>query len=117
MQGRSMRRLLTDLVANGRDSFFYEYFYERSYNIPTVLAVRTPTAKLIKYPGHDEWTELFDLARDPYEMKNLVHDPAAKDLLAKMSGEFDAQVKTTQFQIPDYADKPGEAPAKKGKAK
>ena len=59
-------------TANWRTAFFYEYFFERNFSIPTVLAVRTDTAKLIKYPGHDEWTELFDLAADPYETKNLV---------------------------------------------
>lgn len=104
MQGRSMKRLLNDDVANGRDAFFYEYFYERNYNIPTVLAVRTHTAKLIKYPGHDEWTELFNLAADPYETKNLVNDPASKELLAKMQATFDREAKAVDFRIPDYAD-------------
>src|SRR5262249_43927778 len=55
MQGRTWRRLFQSDVATGRDAFFYEYFYERPYAIPTVLAVRTHDAKLIKYPGHDDW--------------------------------------------------------------
>jgi arylsulfatase A-like enzyme len=110
MQGRSWRRLLEDGVANGRDAFFYEYFYERSYAIPTVLAVRTRTAKLIKYPGHDDWTELFDLAHDPYETKNLASDPASKELLARMQAEFDRQAKAVDFRIPDFADPIPEQP-------
>ena len=106
MQGRSWRPLLEGnaTTANWRTSYFYEYFFERSYAIPTVLAVRTDKAKLIKYPGHDDWTELFDLAADPYETKNLVSDPTAKDLLAKMQAEFDSQSKAVAFRIPDYAD-------------
>jgi arylsulfatase A-like enzyme len=114
MQGRSWRPLLEGgSASNWRTAFFYEYFFERSYAIPTVLAVRTDTAKIIKYPGHDDWTELFDLSKDPYEMKNLVSDPAAKDLLAKMQSEFDRQAKTVDFRIPDYADKlPDEQPQK-----
>jgi arylsulfatase A-like enzyme len=104
LQGRSWGRLFRDDVANGRDAFFYEYFYERPYAIPTVLAVRTRTAKLIKYPGHDEWTELFDLSADPYETKNLVNDPASKDLLAKMQVWFDREAKAVDFRIPDFAD-------------
>ena len=70
----------------------------------------------------EEWTELFDLARDPYETKNLARDAQRKALLTRMNAEFDAQVKATGYHIPEYADKPG-APAapkdgkKKGKAK
>jgi arylsulfatase A-like enzyme len=105
MQGRSWRPLLEgNSATNWRTAFFYEYFFERSYAIPTVLAVRSDTSKIIKYPGHDDWTELFDLAKDPYETKNLVSDPAAKDLLDKMQAEFDRQAKAVDFRIPDFAD-------------
>ena len=104
MQGKSWRPLLEGNAANWRTAFFYEYFYERNYAIPTVLAVRTEKAKIIKYLGHDDWTELFDLAADPYEIKNLVADPSAKELLAKMQAEFDRQAKAVEFRIPDFAD-------------
>jgi arylsulfatase A-like enzyme len=118
MQGRSWRPLLTGKSAGWRKSFLAEYFLENQYpGTPTLAAVRTADAKLVKYPGHDEWTELFDLAHDPYETKNLAADPAHKDLLSRMQSEFDQQAKATQFEIPDYADKPGEGDqpaAKKG---
>lgn len=109
MQGRSWKPLLAGQPpADWRQSFFYEYFLENAYpQTPTLLAVRTTTAKLIKYPGHDEWTELFDLVNDPYETKNLVKDPAHRDLLAKLEAEFDRTAKECEFRIPDYADKPG----------
>ena len=72
-------------VAGWRTSFFCEYFAENNYpTTPTVVGVRTTNAKLIKYPGHDEWTELFDLAADPYETKNLATDPAHRELRARM---------------------------------
>jgi arylsulfatase A-like enzyme len=123
MQGRSWVPLLTGKAADWRKAFLAEYFLEKGFPAtPMVVAVRTENAKLIRYPGHDEWTELFDLANDPYEIKNLVGDPKHKDLQQQMSDEFDRQVKLTGFVIPDYADKPGatpEQPAKKriGKAK
>ncbi|MEX2174217.1 MAG: sulfatase [Pirellulaceae bacterium] len=106
MQGRSWRPLLAGdpETASWRKAFFYEYFFERNFAIPTVLAVRTETAKLIKYPGHDDWTELFDLAADPYETKNLATSPAGKDLRTSLQAEFDRQAKAVGFKIPDYAD-------------
>jgi N-acetylglucosamine-6-sulfatase len=72
---------------------------------PTFVAVRTKTAKLIKYPGHEDWTELFDLANDPYETKNLVAEPEHNAFLAHMNDELEKQVKATGFLVPDYADR------------
>jgi len=108
MQGRSWRPLLEGKPApDWRTAFFYEYFFERGYaGIPTVTAVRTDTAKLIKYPGHDEWTELFDLQKDPYEIKNLYYDAGSATLRQEMESRYTAESKAVNFKVPDYADKP-----------
>jgi len=116
MHGRSWKPLLEGKTDDWRRAFFYCYFFERNFNIPTVTAVRTDTAKLIKYPGHDDWTELFDLKNDPYEMKNLARDRAHKELLDQMQAEYDRQAKAIAFQIPSFADKVGDA-AEKPKAR
>ena len=68
--------------------------------------MRTASAKLIKYPDHPEWTELFDLQADPYETRNLIGDPAAADLKAKMEEVFERESKAVGFHIPSFADKP-----------
>lgn len=104
MQGTSWRPLLEGKQADWRQAFFYEYFYERNFAIPTTLAVRATDAKLIKYPGHQDWTELFDLRADPYETKNLAADPASRELLAKMEAEFDKQSRAVGFLVPPFAD-------------
>src|SRR6185436_18648147 len=110
MQGKSWRPLLEaasrSTAPKWRTSFFYEYFYERNFAFPTTLALRTETAKLIKYPGHDDWTELFDLKTDPYEISNLAHDAGAKPLLDKMESEYEQESQRVDFKVPDYADKP-----------
>ncbi len=115
MQGASWRPLAAgQKPANWRTSFLAEYFYEGNFATPTIVGVRTANAKLVKYPGHAEWTEVFDLAVDPYELKNLAADSAA---IAKLAAEFDAQVKATNYAEPPGMDKPGDAAAKAAKKK
>ncbi|MGI8906991.1 MAG: sulfatase family protein [Candidatus Sumerlaeaceae bacterium] len=92
MQGRSWLPLVRgESVADWRTTFFYESFKDSAYPKVTVdlEAVRTPTAKLILYPGHDDWTELYDLAKDPSERKNLVSDSSATQLMSSMQKVLD----------------------------
>lgn len=89
VQGRSLRPLLQDQEADWRTSFFYEYFREDWLpGIPSMVAVRTPEWKYIHYPDIEDIDELYDLRRDPHEMRNLVDDPAARDRLEKLRAEL-----------------------------
>ena len=108
MQGQSWRPLLTGETVPWRQSWFYEYFTEnqKGTRVPDITAVRTADAKLIKYPGHAAWTELFDLKTDPYEIHNLINDPAAAPLKAKMLAEHDRLSKAVDFHVPEFVDRP-----------
>jgi arylsulfatase A-like enzyme len=108
MQGRSWRPLLIDDTAPWRESWFYQYFTEnqKGTNVPDITAVRTADAKLIKYPGHKAWTELFDLKADPYEIHNLIDDPAAAALKAKMLAEHDRLSKEVGHRVPPFVSRP-----------
>jgi arylsulfatase A-like enzyme len=110
MQGKSWRPLLEGKATAWRDAFFYGYFLEAAYPMtPTLLAVRTTRAKLITYPGHEDWTELFDLKSDPYETKNLARDPTHAALLATMQAEFARQQKAVAFRMPADVGQPAPA--------
>jgi arylsulfatase A-like enzyme len=117
MQGRSWRPLLErknpQTPPDWRSTFFYEYFFERGFPVPTLFAVRTGRAKLIKYQDHDDWTELFDLAHDPYEMKNLCSDPASAKLRAALDAEYDRQKQAVAFVMPAVDSDAVELPAEK----
>jgi arylsulfatase A-like enzyme len=118
MQGRSWKPILEEKSADWRESFFYCYFFEKGFaNVPMTTAVRTADAKLIKYPGHDEWTEVFDLKADPYEVKNLAADPAYAELRQRLEAEYAKQAKAVDFRVPDFADRPGADDDKGGKKK
>ena len=104
IQGRSWRPLLEGTEKDWRRAFFYCYYYENNYHTPTMMAVRSEGAKLVKYPGHEEWTELFDVAADPYELKNLIKDPAAAGLRTKMETAYDQEAQKIGFQVPTFAD-------------
>ena len=108
MQGRSWRTLLTDDNAPWRESWFYQYFTEdqKGTKVPDITAVRTADAKLIKYPGHKAWTELFDLKADPYEIRNLIDDPAAVALKTKMLAEHDRLSKEVGHCVPPFVSRP-----------
>ena len=108
MQGRSWRTLLTGDDPSWRQSWFYEYFAEdqKGTNVPDITAVRTAGAKLIQYPGQKAWSELFDLKADPYEIHNLIDDPAAAPLKAKMLAEHDRLSKELGYRVPDFVDRP-----------
>jgi arylsulfatase A-like enzyme len=106
MQGASWKELAAGRrPAAWRTAFFAEYYKELG-DVPTCYALRTATHKLVKYPNRPEWTELFDLTADPYEIKNLASDSA---LATKLDADLSALMKTVNYTVPANANKPREA--------
>jgi arylsulfatase A-like enzyme len=108
MQGKSMRPLFGMDPGAWREAFIYEYWQENTWwvksgepRVPTILAVRTPTHKLITYPDFEKWTELFDLEADPEEMHNLVGYRNSISRHVEMCNLLQQMVAET-----DYAAKP-----------
>lgn len=105
VQGRSFRPLLEGQApADWRTVFLYEYFFEGTQvKTPTILAVRADDAKLVTYPGHPEWTEVFDLSADPYEVRNLAA-PAGSPLNQRLEAELARQKSSVGYVTPSFAD-------------
>jgi arylsulfatase A-like enzyme len=103
MQGASWKEVASGKKPAGwRQSFFAQYYKELG-DVPTCYAIRTTTHKLVKYPNHPEFTEVFDLTTDPYEIKNLAADA---DLTAKLDAELTQLMKAVDYTVPPNANKP-----------
>lgn len=92
--GRSLRPLLEGRQTPWRTSFLYEYNFEDEFPYtPNVRGVRTEEWKFIHYPNgpgqpDTHRAELYHLKVDPHETRNLIDDPAAKDMLAALKQEL-----------------------------
>ena len=79
VQGRSLVPLMRGRSPRWRTSFLVEYFNESAF--PWLVgmsykAVRTDRHKLIHWIHKVGVDELYDLEQDPYEMRNVIADPA-----------------------------------------
>ena len=67
---------------------YYRYYHDPGdHNTRAHYGVRTLTHKLIHYWKKDQW-ELFDLVKDPGEMRNLYRDPLEQETVAKLKAEL-----------------------------
>jgi len=88
--GESWRPILETKPVSWRDSWMYEYFeYPGPHCAPIARGVRTKQWKLIHYTQQPVAHEMFDLAADPAERRNLYDDPAHKQQAAVLEKELD----------------------------
>jgi len=89
MQGRSLVPLLKgEKPADWRTSMYYRYYHDPGdHNTRAHYGVCTLTHKLIYFWKKDQW-ELYDLTKDPNELKNIYNDPAQKEVIEKLKAEM-----------------------------
>jgi arylsulfatase A-like enzyme len=85
MQGESFRKLLNGESVKWRDAIYYHYYeYPAVHAVKRHYGVRTDRYKLIHfYYDVDEW-ELYDLEKDPHEMKSVYNDPSYAEIRAQL---------------------------------
>jgi arylsulfatase A-like enzyme len=89
MQGKSLMPLIKGQNPKWRTDFYYEHLLDYK-PIPKSEAVRTKRYKYIRYfEQQPVYEELYDLKNDPYEIKNLVHDPDYKHILRSLQNRCD----------------------------
>jgi len=94
MQGMSFWPLLLGrTLAGWRDSFYYHYYeYPAVHQAKRHYGVRTERYKLMRfYHDIDAW-ELYDLEKDPLELRNVHADPA----YARVRRDLEAELRRLQ---------------------
>ena len=110
MQGRSLRPILEGRAPRDwRRSAYYTYYenswallagkgrqalsdpsfaYFTPHRVPPHRGVRTERHKLIEYYGEGDYWELFDLEKDPHELRNVYGDAAYGRVRADLKAEL-----------------------------
>jgi N-acetylglucosamine-6-sulfatase len=94
IHGRSWVKLLQQGDAAWRKAWFYEYNYEKQFPYtPNVRALRTDRWKYIHYPHGDgspdrHMAELYDLSSDPAELRNLIGQPVADEVVPGLKAQL-----------------------------
>jgi arylsulfatase A-like enzyme len=97
MQGLSFLPLLEGRAPRRwRAAMYYRYYHPGHHNVAAHYGVRTAHYKLIYFNKLDQW-ELYDLRKDPREMRNVYGDPA----YAKMVEELKKELYRLKKQLKD----------------
>ena len=85
MQGKSLVPLLTGKTpADWRKSVYYHYYeFPQPHHVHPHYGIRTERYKLIHFYTIDEW-ELFDLEKDPQEMKSIYAEESSKAIVEEL---------------------------------
>ena len=94
MEGRDLMPLVRQESTSWRSYFYYEHVYtpedKKRAPIPCTEGVRTERWKYVRFPDQQPvYEQLFDLASDPLERRNLIGENAAADLLDELRGLCD----------------------------
>jgi arylsulfatase A-like enzyme len=89
LQGRSLRPILEGRNPQSwRKSLYYHYYeFPQPHHVYPHIGVRTERYKLVYYYTIKQW-ELFDLSKDPHELRSLYDDPAHSRTRAQLTAEL-----------------------------
>jgi N-acetylglucosamine-6-sulfatase len=101
IQGRSLVPVLKNAgtaPADWRKAVYYYYSGEATHRVAAHNGVRNDRYKLFHLPDTGEW-QLFDMEKDPQEMKSVHDDPAYAAVLADMRKTY--QELRARYRVPE----------------
>jgi arylsulfatase A-like enzyme len=113
LHGRSLVPVLRGQApADWRKSIYYHY-YDAGHGVAKHYGVRTERYTLAHFYTSDEW-ELFDLEKDPKQLRSVYADPAYAKTVAELKAELERL--RTQY-VDDTASAPATMPRESAKKK
>ena len=91
LHGRSLVPIFDGKDPDWRSSFLIEYWSDTVFERMDHMgykAVRTDRYKFIRYEDQAGMDELYDLAADPYELRNVIEEPRYAGVLSDMQAEL-----------------------------
>ncbi len=88
--GRSFAPMLRGRVIPWRKDYIIEYLGKnklRNGGPPPYIALKTPKYLYVKYLYHG-WQELYDLKRDPWELRNVAAEPRYRTTVATLAAQL-----------------------------
>jgi arylsulfatase A-like enzyme len=90
IQGKSMMAILKDPKASIRNSVYYHFFeYPGEHSVLKHFGIRTNRFKLIRFYDHQNFWELYDLEKDPKEMKNIYGHKKYESITADLKKQLE----------------------------
>ncbi len=92
IQGRSVKKVLQGNTKDWRKTILYTYYGRGAHTVASHRGVRDNRYKLIHFHDKGEW-ELFDLEKDPLEMKSEYKNPEYTAIVSKLKKELSRLMK------------------------
>jgi len=93
MQGKSFLPLFKKNTADWRKSMYYHYYeYPAPHRVAPHFGIRTQYYKLIRFYGPARYWELYDLQKDPHEMKNIYAVKGNEQLIADLKKQLESLI-------------------------
>ena len=67
---------------------YYHYYEKAEHNVMKHFGIRTKRHKLIRFYGEGDFWELYDLQKDPQEMRNVYADPVHNALIRDLKRQL-----------------------------
>lgn len=99
MQGASMLPVLTGKDKEGRKVLYYHYYEVGEHSVSPHFGIRMGQYKIIRFYNQVEGWELFDLEKDPKEMKNVYGEEAYAKVQEEMKVKLLETIK--KYEDPD----------------